>query len=193
MLRIDARVFGLMHKLIDRCLALSQITVSSILMIPLHCIIYVFYWINAFLGVLRMAVLLFDVEWSYCNHRHRRQRKKKYQSLLSVHGSRHGGVHFPLLSPASLHQRLPFPNQPEPVQLLLTLCSTQTDSDNRFIHRLCIGLLIAKLCAHRESPDVVLDLHVHTSSYSLRPHPASNTKLIHSSLASVDNHVVLNA
>lgn len=121
MLRIDARVFGLMHKLIDRCLALSQITVSSILMIPLHCTIYVFYWINAFLGVLRMAVLLFDVEWSYCNHRHRRQRKKKYQSLLSVHGSRHGGVHFPLLSPASLHQRLPFPNQPEPVQLLLTL------------------------------------------------------------------------
>lgn len=65
-----------MHKLIDRCLALSQITVSSILMIPLHCTIYVFYWINAFLGVLRMAVLLFDVEWSYCNHRHRRQRIK---------------------------------------------------------------------------------------------------------------------
>jgi hypothetical protein len=118
---------------------------------------------------------------------------KKYQSSLSVHGSRHGGVHFPLLSPTSLHQRLPFPSLPEPVQLLLTLCSTQTDSDNRFIHRLFIGLLIAKLCAHRESPDVVLDLHVHTSSYSLRPHPASNTKLIHSSLASVDNHVVLNA
>jgi hypothetical protein len=42
MLRIDARVFGLMHKLIDGCLALSQITVSSILMIPLHCAIYVF-------------------------------------------------------------------------------------------------------------------------------------------------------